>query len=198
MPDQIIIATRNKGKVKEIRHILKSLKLKIISLLDMPNIPDIKENGKTFKANAIKKASTIAKKLNAIVIADDSGLEVMALGKKPGVRSARYAGPNPTTEKLCRKLLKAMAKKKYRWARFVCDIAIAKPNGKVIVVEGVCWGKIVDRMVGNKGFGYDPVFIPEGYRKTFAQMPMSLKNRLSHRGKALKKAKACLARIFPS
>jgi XTP/dITP diphosphohydrolase len=198
MQSQLVIATKNKGKVKEIRHILKSLNLNVISLLDMPNIPDIKEDGKTFKANAIKKASAIAKRLNAIVLADDSGLEVMALGTKPGVKSARYAGPNPTTKKLCNKLLKAMENKKDRWARFVCDIAIAKPNGKIKVVEGVCWGKIAEKMTGDKGFGYDPVFIPEGYRKTFAQMPMALKNKLSHRGKALKKAKACLARIFPS
>jgi XTP/dITP diphosphohydrolase len=132
------------------------------------------------------------------VIADDSGLEVMALNKKPGVRSARYAGPHPTTEKLCKKLIKAMAHKDYRWARFVCDIAIARPDGRVKVVEGVCWGKITEKMMGTGGFGYDPVFMPEGYRKTFAQIPLSLKNRISHRGKALKKAKAYLATLFAS
>jgi XTP/dITP diphosphohydrolase len=194
----LIVATKNKGKIREIKHILKPLKLKIISLLDLPNISDIKENKPTFKGNAIKKASTIAKKFKCTVIADDSGLEVMALGGRPGVKSARYAGPNPTTKKLCEKLLKAMAKKKYRWARFVCDIAIVKPGKKPKIVEGVCWGKITDRMIGDKGFGYDPVFIPEGQKLSFAQMPLNKKNRISHRGKALLKAKAYLATFLAS
>jgi XTP/dITP diphosphohydrolase len=195
---KLIIATKNKGKVREIQHLLRPLKLKVLSLLDMPHIPDIKEDGKTFKANATKKALTIARKLKTLVLADDSGLEVKALKGKPGVKSARYAGPNPTTIKLCTKLLKEMSRKKDRNARFVCDIAIALPNGKVKVVEGVCAGKIGDKMAGKEGFGYDPVFIPGGYLMTFAQMTMALKNRISHRGKALKKAKALLARIIPT
>ena len=194
----LIIATKNKGKVREIRHVLKPLRLKVKSMLDMPGIPVIKENGMTFRENAVKKAQTITKRLNIKVLADDSGLEVYGLGGKPGIRSARYAGPNPTTEKLCKKLLKAMSGKKDRRAKFVCDIAIAIPGKKPVVVEGTCRGKIADKMVGRKGFGYDPVFVPEGYNKTFAQMPLHLKNSISHRGKALKKAKACLDRIFTS
>ena len=194
----IIVATRNRGKIREIKHVLKPLRLKIRSLLDMPGIPAIKENGKTFSENAVRKSQTIAKRLNIKVLADDSGLEVNALGGRPGVRSARYAGANPTTEKLCKKLLKAMSGKKDRRARFLCDIAIAVPGKKPVVVEGICRGRIADKMAGSRGFGYDPVFVPEGYNKTFAQMPMYLKNRISHRGKALKKAKACLDRIFTS
>lgn len=196
MSDLIIIATKNKGKVREIKHLLKSLKINVLSLLDLPKTHDIKESGRTFKTNAVKKASTIAKKFRSIVIADDSGLEVNALNGKPGVRSARYAGPNPTTKKLCNKLLKSMRRKKDRNARFVCDIAIVIPGRAVKVVEGICRGKIGDRMVGQQGFGYDPVFIPGGFKKTFAQMSLTLKNRISHRAIALKKAKAYLARVF--
>jgi XTP/dITP diphosphohydrolase len=194
----LIIATRNKGKIREIKHVLKPLRLTIKSLLDMPGIPGIKENGKTFKENAVKKAQTITKCLNIKVLADDSGLEVEALNGRPGIRSARYAGPYPTTKKLCQKLLKAMSGEKDRRARFVCDIAIAMPGKKPVVVEGICRGKITDKMMGSRGFGYDPVFVPEGHLNTFAQIPLHLKNRISHRGKALKKAKACLDRIFTS
>jgi XTP/dITP diphosphohydrolase len=194
----LIIATKNKGKVREIRHVLKPLKLSIKSLIDLPGFHDIKETGMTFRENAVKKAQTIAKCLNIKVLADDSGLEVYALGGRPGVKSARYAGSNPTTEKLCKKLLKAMSGKKDRRARFVCDIAIAIPGKKPMVVEGICRGNIAERMAGSGGFGYDPVFVPEWHDKTFAQMPLYIKNRISHRGKALKKAKACLDRIFSS
>ena len=193
-----MIATKNKGKVREIRHVLRPLKITILSLLDLHGAPKIKESGATFKENAVKKAQTIAKRLNIKVLADDSGLEVEALNGRPGIRSARYAGPKPTTDKLCKKLLKAMLGKKDRRARFVCDIAIAIPGKKPVVVEGICRGKIADKMSGSRGFGYDPVFVPEGYTKTFAQMLLRLKNRISHRGKALKNAKACLDRIFTS
>jgi len=196
MLKELLVATKNKGKVKEIKHLLRSLRLNILSLLDFPDIPDVKESAATFEGNARKKAVTISKKLKRLVLADDSGLEVIALKGTPGVRSARYAGPNPSTKKLCNKLLKAMKNKKYRWARFVCDIAIAKPDGKVRIVEGICWGKISGKMIGSGGFGYDPVFIPEGYRKTFAQMPLKLKNRISHRAKALKKVADILRKMI--
>jgi XTP/dITP diphosphohydrolase len=166
----LVVATKNKGKVREIRHILRPLKIKITSLLDLHGAPDIKESGTTFRENAVKKAQTIAKRLNIKVLADDSGLEVEALNGRPGIRSARYAGPNPTTEKLCKKLLKEMEGKKDRKARFICVIAIADPK-KVRIVKGICKGTIIFKMKGKHGFGYDPVFIPEGYNKTFAQMP---------------------------
>jgi len=193
----LIVATKNKGKVREIKHVLKPLKLRILSLLDLPQLPDIKETGRTFEENAVKKAQTIAKRLNIKVLADDSGLEVYALGGRPGVKSARYSGPHPTSGKLCSKLLKEMRDKKDRRAKFTCVIAISRPN-KTIIVKGICKGRIALEMKGKHGFGYDPVFIPEWHDKTFAQMPMYLKNRISHRGKALKKAKACLDRIFTS
>lgn len=197
-PNELVIATNNSGKVREIRHLLKPLKLKVLSLSDFKGIGDIKENGRTFKANAVKKASAIIRKLKTLVMADDSGLQVQALDGKPGIRSARFAGPDPTTKKLCSKLLRLMSGKKNRKASFVCDIAIAFPDRKIKVVEGVCRGRIADRMLGAKGFGYDPVFVPQGYAKTFAQMPLRLKNRISHRGKALKKAKAYIATLYTS
>ena len=191
----LIVATKNKGKVKEIKHLLESFKLKVVSLFDAPKIPNIKETGKTFKANAIEKARTIANKFNVLVLADDSGLEVKALKGRPGIKSARYAGPNPTTKKLCSKLLKEMKNEKHRQARFVCVIAIAALK-KVWTVEGRCNGKIIYKMKGIHGFGYDPVFVPSGYDKTIAQMPLKLKNRISHRGKALQKAKKLIRRII--
>jgi XTP/dITP diphosphohydrolase len=197
MAKRLILATKNRGKVREIKHILKTLGIKVISLLDLPDMPDIKEDGATFLDNAVKKARTIAELSKTFVLADDSGLEVNALNGRPGVRSARYAGPNPTTKKLCMKLLKEMKGKKDRKARFVCVIAVAG-HKKLVTVKGVCKGKIALDMKGVDGFGYDPVFIPQGYDKTFAQMPLGLKNRISHRGKALEKAKACLDRIFAS
>jgi XTP/dITP diphosphohydrolase len=193
----IVIATRNRGKIREIKHVLKPLRLKVKSLLNMPGIPVTRENGKTFKENAIKKARSIAKITKSLVLADDSGLEVEALNGRPGVRSARYAGSDPTTMKLCSKLLMEMRNKKDRRAKFECVIAISRLN-KEIIVKGICKGRIALEMKGKHGFGYDPVFIPDKYSKTFAQMPLYLKNRISHRGKALKKAKACLDRIFPS
>jgi len=194
---KLIIATKNKGKVREIKHILKPLKLKIFSLLDLPKLHDVKETGRTFEENAVKKSKTIAKKFKALVLADDSGLEVKALNGRPGVKSARYAGPTPTKIKLCAKLLKEMKDKKDRGARFVCVIAITDTK-KMRTVKGVCRGRIIPEMKGRYGFGYDPIFVPEGYNKTFAQMPLKIKNMISHRGKALKKAKACLDRIFTS
>ena len=197
MTKDLIVATRNKGKVREIKHILKPLKLKILSLLDLPVLHEIKETGKSFEENAVKKAKIIAKKLNALVLADDSGLEVKALNGRPGIRSARYAGPNPTTNKLCRKLLKEMKSKKDRRARFVCVIAIADPK-KVRTIKGVCRGKIILEMKGDQGFGYDPIFVPEGFNMTFAQMSLKFKNQISHRGRALAKARTYLARIIAS
>lgn len=198
MQRSIIIATKNKGKIREIRHILRPLKVDVLSLLDLSNVPKIKENGRTFKENAIKKARIICQKVKMLTLADDSGLEVEALGGKPGIRSARYAGANPTSEKLCRKLLNDMMGKQNRHARFVCNIAIAIPGKKIKIIEGICRGKITDKMMGGHGFGYDPVFIPQGYIKTFAQMTLTKKNKISHRSKAFIKAKAFLATFFAS
>jgi len=182
---EIVVVTGNRNKLIEIRNILKS---KVFSF----NVK-VKENGKTFEANAVKKAKAAAKKDGYIAIADDSGLMVDCLGGKPGVRSARFANP-PTPYNLCSKLLRVMRNSSSvnRKARFVCVIAIAYPDGKIKTVKGVIRGRIAREMRGNQGFGYDPVFVPKGYKKTFAEMKPSFKNKISHRAKALRKLKSIL------
>lgn len=179
---KIIVATGNKHKLREIRHILK---LPVTSC----QLP-VKEDKQTFEGNAIKKAKAIKLKDGEIAIADDSGLMVDCLKGRPGVRSARYATP-PTPANLCRRLLKEMRDVicDTRKAKFVCVIAIVYPNGKIRTVKGVCRGRIATEMRGKQGFGYDPVFIPAGYKKTFAEMKPAMKNRISHRAKALRKLK---------
>ncbi len=179
---EILIATTNKHKLREIRHILKGTRVWGLGIR-------VKEDAKTFEQNAIKKAKAVARKYKQIVIADDSGLMVDCLKGKPGVKSARFASP-PTPKNLCTKLLREMGKgrrRKGRGAKFVCVIAIVYPSGKVRTVKGICRGKIIHEMRGKHGFGYDPVFVPNGYKKTFAEMKPSMKNRISHRARALKK-----------
>ena len=182
---EIILATSNPNKLREIRQILK---LKVLG-----QEIKVRENGQTFEANAIKKAKAINLKPGQIAIADDSGLMVNCLNGRPGVRSARFANP-PTTDNLCRKLLRAIKRSHCRasGARFICAIAVAYPSGKVRVVKGICRGRITKELRGLSGFGYDPVFKPCGYTKTFAEMSPAMKNRLSHRGRALKKLKLLL------
>lgn len=187
MKDEILVATKNPHKLREIAQILKSPVTSHGSR--------VKEAGKTFEENAIKKAKAIAKKTGKITIADDSGLMVDCLGGAPGVRSARFAHPR-TAENYCGKLLRAMRRAcrqaglpagRSRRAKFVCVMALAYPNGKVRTFKGEVRGEIIHEMRGLHGFGYDPVFVPNGYRKTFAEMKPAMKNRLSHRGKALRK-----------
>lgn len=179
---EILVATTNKHKLREIRHILKGFRIK-------GQGSRVVEDGKTFEGNAIKKAKAAAKKYGEIAIADDSGLMVDCLGGKPGVKSARFATP-PTPQNLCQKLLRVMRLRcAKRNAKFVCVIAIAYPSGKVRTVKGVCPGRIIHEMRGTRGFGYDPVFVPRGYQKTFAEMPPAMKNRISHRARALRKLK---------
>lgn len=184
---KVLVATSNKHKLREIRHILKGTRVLGLGT-------KVKEDGKTFEQNAIKKAKAVAKKDGCIAIADDSGLMVDCLGGKPGVKSARFASP-PTPQNLCKKLLRVMRlRDANRNAKFVCVIAIVYPSGKVRTVKGVCRGKVIHEMRGKHGFGYDPVFVPNGYRRTFAEMKPSMKNRISHRARALKKCYNILLR----
>ena len=184
MKDEIFVATTNEHKLREIGHIL-GCKVNSVQCA-------VKEDGKTFEENAIKKAKAGMKKTGEITIADDSGLMVDCLDGKPGVRSARFATP-PTPDNLCKKLLRVMRLcRANRRAEFVCVIAIAYPSGKVKTVKGICRGKIIEEMRGEGGFGYDAVFVPTGYKKTFAEMPSAMKNRISHRAKALKKLRIIL------
>ena len=149
------------------------------------------EDQDSFEGNAYKKAKSVARVINEIILADDSGLEVDILNGQPGVFSARFSGENATDEKNNEKLLKMMegVPEEKRGAQFRCVLVLMLPNGKSFKVEGICRGRIADRPYGNEGFGYDPIFIPEGYNITFGQMGKDEKNRISHRFLALKKLK---------
>ncbi|EGT3849346.1 ribonuclease PH [Clostridioides difficile] len=187
--NEVVIATNNAHKLEEIGEILKDFEYKVYSLkdVDLAGI-EIVEDGKTFEHNALIKARTIAKKTKLIAISDDSGLEVDALGKKPGVYSARYAGEHATDEENRKKLLKAMQNvpMSKRNARFVSAIAVVFPDGKEFVVRGICEGMIGFEEKGKNGFGYDSLFIVKGYDKTFGEIPSVIKNSISHRANALK------------
>lgn len=195
--NDIVISTGNAHKLEEIGSILKGLDYNIHSLKDV-NLDGLKieENGKTFEHNALIKAREVAKLTNMITIADDSGIEVDALGKKPGIYSARYAGENATDKENRDKLLKAMKNVPVsnRTGRYVCCIAVVFPDGKEFVVRGTCEGTIAFEEKGKNGFGYDSLFIVENYNKTFAELPVTVKNTMSHRAKALQLMKEELSR----
>ena len=195
---EIVVATRNKDKIKEIRKILKNLNINILSLDCFRNIPKVVENEETFEENASKKARVVSRYTQRLTIADDSGLEVDALNGEPGVKSARFAGKEQDYAKNNSKLLKLLhgVPLSKRKARFVCVISIAK-NGKVLkVVKGTCSGKIGFKAKGKTGFGYDPLFISPRHGKTFAELGPNIKNRISHRYRALKKAKYAIKRLL--
>lgn len=189
VPSEVVIATNNAHKLEEISAILEDFDCKIHSLkdVDLAGI-EIVEDGHTFEHNALIKARTIAKATNMVAVADDSGLEVDALGKKPGVYSARYAGENATDEQNREKLVKAMKNvpMSKRTGRFVSAIAVVFPSGKEFVVRGTCEGMIAFEEKGENGFGYDPLFIVDKYNKTFGELPSSIKNSISHRANSLK------------
>ena len=195
--NDIVISTGNAHKLEEIGSILKDLDYNIHSLKDV-NLDglEIEENGKTFEHNALIKAREVAKLTNMITIADDSGIEVDALGKKPGIYSARYAGENATDKDNRDKLLKAMKNVPVsnRGGRYVCCIAVVFPDGKEFVVRGTCEGTVAFEEKGKNGFGYDSLFIVENYNKTFAELPVTVKNAISHRAKALQLMKEELSR----
>ncbi|MGB9627462.1 MAG: XTP/dITP diphosphatase [Thermodesulfobacteriota bacterium] len=187
----MLIATRNQGKVREIRKALKGLNIHPSSLTDLPGAPKVEEDGKTFIENALKKARFYANYFGKLTIADDSGLEIDALKGLPGPYSARYAKEEASAQDNNRKLLKEMegiplSKRK---ARFRCVLALVSPDGKEVIVEGSCVGRIGLKEVGKKGFGYDPLFFLPRYGKTMAQLSIEEKNKISHRGKALRKLK---------
>jgi XTP/dITP diphosphohydrolase len=194
----LLVATRNRHKLKEIAAILADLKFDIVSSPDIDGLPDVVEDAATVRDNAIKKAVESARMAKMLTIADDTGLEVDALNGEPGVYSARFAGAEATYHENNKKLLdrlQGVAMDK-RSARFRCVVAVADANGLVDVVEGICNGMIVDAERGGGGFGYDPLFIPDGQVKTFAELSPDVKNRISHRAKALQKAWAVLSRYL--
>ena len=188
---EIVLATRNKKKIEEIRRITAGLPVTILSLDHFPGCPETVEDRDTFEGNAVKKAVEVCQCTGRPALADDSGLEVDALGGAPGVYSARYAGGTGggndarNYEKLLAEL-KSVPDEKLG-ARFVCFMALAFPDGSVKTFPGYSEGTISREPRGKSGFGYDPVFIPKGYKTTFAEMPGDAKDKLSHRGKALEK-----------
>ena len=195
---ELVVATRNKDKLKEIKTLLKGLPVEVFSLDSFKFVPEVIEDGLTLEENSIKKAVQVSKFLKKFAVADDSGLEVEYLDGDPGIYSARFSGKGATyksnNEKLLR-LLKGTPLTK-RKACFKCVIALAD-KGKIIgIAEGRCSGKIDFKSKGNNGFGYDPVFIPDGYKKTFAQMNAFQKNKISHRSIALAKAKKIISKYL--
>jgi XTP/dITP diphosphohydrolase len=192
----LLLGTRNPGKVIEIKSILADSGWSFTSLQDFPDVGEAEENFSTFAENAIAKAQFYASAIGLCALADDSGLEVAALGGAPGILSARYAGANATDADRRALLLSELTKisRPDRHARFVAVVAIAHPNGEVLnVSQGICDGTITFAPRGTNGFGYDPLFIPDGYSQTFAELPDTIKNLISHRARALFNTKTFLA-----
>lgn len=208
---KLVLATRNLGKVKELTTMLtesrgssknsRNLKdIQVLSLQDFPDAPEVDEDKETYQENAFKKASVIAEYTGHRALADDAGLEVEALGGAPGIHSKRWAGEDVTDAVRVQKLLEALDGVTNRKARFVAAIAIAEPttrNGSfdqkttsdnIQVVVGKCEGYITHTPAGDDGFGYDPIFVPDGFEKTFAELGEAIKNRISHRSDALRQA----------
>lgn len=192
----IVLATHNKGKTKEIQDLLQGFPVAIRNLGDFGPIPAIEEDGMTFDENAYKKASLTARYLGMPALADDSGLMVEALGGAPGVHSARYAGEGATDPKRCRKLLQALGDNENRRAAFECVLSLAVPAGPALTYEGRCEGVIASAPAGENGFGYDSIFYYPPLNRTFAQLSMAEKSRVSHRGKALRELRSEMDKVI--
>lgn len=187
---QILVGTKNAGKVGELRNLLADVPVELHSLDEFENVVEPEETGETFADNAVLKAVYYSEKTGLSAIADDSGLEVSALNGAPGVYSARYAGKDSSNAEKIAKLLEELENSESddRSARFVCVIVLTNEKGEIIFqAEGVCDGKIADESRGENGFGYDPIFIPDGFDETFGELSSEVKSKLSHRGKAIAK-----------
>lgn len=204
---KLVLATHNQGKVRELAEMLSEpSKLKqdtaasalpastieIISLKSYPDAPEVVEDGATYAENAAKKATVIAGYTGLLSLADDAGLEVNALNGAPGVNSKRWVGEDATDIQRITSLLEALDGVTDRRARFVAAIAVVHPETTPEVVTGVCEGRITHTPAGQSGFGYDPIFVPDGYEQTFAELGEEIKNRISHRAKALQQALALI------
>ena len=187
----LLLATRNAGKKIELQEMLNDIGISVINLHDIPPLPEVVEDGNTFRDNAEKKARETAKATGYWCLADDSGLVVDALNGQPGIYSARFAGSEASDEDNNQKLLDLMKDidEPERTARFVCSMALSTPEGETLVVEDYCEGIILRQPVGEQGFGYDPLFMPQGYNQSMAQLSRQEKNLISHRGKALNRMK---------
>ena len=185
--NKIVLATTNKGKIKELKAMLNHLDIELLSLSDFPDLPPVLEDGDTFEKNATKKADAVYQATSLPALADDSGLEVDCLNGDPGVYSARYAGENATDEQNNAKLLSELAgiPKENRSARFRCSLSYINEEGNLYIFNGSCEGIIEEMPSGSGGFGYDPIFIVPEYGKSMAELTAEEKNAISHRAKAL-------------
>ena len=192
---KLIIASRNSGKILEIKQIISLPKIEILTYKDFTTWPLISEGNQSFKDNAVLKAKKVQEFFGIAALADDSGLEVDALEGKPGVLSARYAGANATDQENNQKLLRALDNLELakRTARFRCVAACSFPDGRILTAEDICEGIISLEPKGTNGFGYDPIFMPLGKNKTMAELTREEKQAISHRGKALRKIKKLLS-----
>jgi XTP/dITP diphosphohydrolase len=190
----LVVATKNQKKLGEIKEILRGFNFKLRSLADYGKTPDVVENGVTFKENAIKKALELAHFTGELTLGEDSGLCVDALGGRPGVYSSRFAGESKSDEKNNQKLLRLLKNMPLnkRRAHYVCAVALADKHGLIGVVEGKCYGRIDFELKGNHGFGYDPLFLIPKFKKTFGELDEKIKHTMSHRYRALNKAKKVL------
>ena len=197
---KLVLATHNQGKVRELAEMLSNSYqpsadnhyIEVISLKSYPNAPEVIEDRATYAENASKKASVIAQYTGLLTLADDAGLEINALNGAPGVNSKRWVGEDATDAQRIASLLEALEGVPDRRARFVAAIAVVHPDTVPEVVVGVCEGQITHTPAGQSGFGYDPIFVPNGYEQTFAELGEEIKNQISHRAKALQQALALL------
>lgn len=187
---KLIVGTKNQGKIKELRELLADLPVEVFGLDEFAHLSEPEETGATFAENAALKALFYARETGFLALSDDSGLEVEALGGAPGVYSARYAGENATDAERTLKLLGEVAATNDTAcrARFVCAVAVADPDGAVrFEAQGVCEGRLAQSVRGTNGFGYDPIFVPDGYEQTFGELSSVIKGKISHRARAIKK-----------
>ena len=190
---KLLVSTHNQGKLREIKQVLADTPLSVHGYRDFISYNiDVIEDGLTFEANAIKKAMAIPYLEESLILADDSGLEVDSLEGRPGIYSARYAGEGASSEQLCRKILLELEGVEARGAQFTCVMALRFSDGRCETVKGIVRGSIALQMTGQDGFGYDPIFVPEGFSVSFAEMSASEKNELSHRRRALDQILALL------
>jgi XTP/dITP diphosphohydrolase len=184
--DKLILASRNKNKIEEMKQLVAHLGIDVFSALDFPDLGEVEEDKPTLEGNALKKARYVNQQTGIPALSDDTGLEVKALDGAPGVFSARYAGENASYQDNVLKLLDALKGKENRAAQFRTVVALVDGNQEW-TFEGVCKGKIIEDQIGKKGFGYDPIFMPDEFAETFAQMDPNIKNLISHRGKAVQR-----------
>lgn len=193
---ELVVATKNQGKLREIKELLSGMNFNVTSLADYPDAPEIVEDGKTFAQNAIKKAATIAIYTKKLTLGEDSGIEIAYLNNEPGIYSARFSGENATDKKNNQKMLRLLkgVPTEKRGARYRSFIALVDAKEIVDVVSGQCSGLIAEKARGQNGFGYDPYFCIKRYGKTFGELDPSVKAKISHRARALKKLKNVLAK----